>query len=305
MLKKQTKTPLLCLIVILLLLAGCKGKPADSRPLIITSIYPYQLLIQDLVGDSVRVQSIIPANASPHTFSAKPADLRSLDEAKLLVMNGLDLEGELFKAFLQRKDKLVDISTLVDLPLVDKDEPTSDHDHHHGGHDPHLWLSPQFLIKITIQMGDRLQTAFPHLAQTIGANTASLVASLAGLHQQISSERSQYSNPALITYHDSFHWFARDYDIEVLGTVQSSPGTEPTPKQLTQLGDSIRANKIKAIFVEPQMDRRSAKVLAAEFGLQILELDPLGDSIKAQHIGDLLWTNWQRMKQGWDAAVSP
>lgn len=286
---------LFLLFFILILIYGCKPKAVDTRPLILTSIYPYQILVQELVGDSIAVKSIIPANASPHTFSAKPADLKALDTAELLIINGLGLEAELSQAFKERSAKLIDISELFD--FKQDTEPIPSHDHQ--GLDPHIWLSPRIMLRATLLLSDQLQTKFPTSAQTIGQNAMRLMADLTALHQDITNERAAVANPILITYHDSFHWFCKDYDISVAATVQSSPGQEPSPKQLTQLGTLIQANQIRAIFVEPQMDKRSAKVLADEFKLNILELDPLGHSFNSARITDLIWTNWQVMRQSW------
>jgi len=305
--RKQIAIPLMGLCL-LMLLTGCKAGSQDQRPLIVTSIYPYQLLIQELVGDSIQVRGLIPANASPHSWSAKPADLKSLDDARLLVMNGLGLEAELTHAFEERGAKLVNISKLLKLDMEEPHEEDEQqhaeaeagHDHAHTGLNPHIWLSPQLLLRATIMLSDELQTRFPDRAAAIGRNTTRLMSDLAALHQQITSERAALNSPYLITYHDSFHWFAGDYDIEVSGTVQSSPGKEPTAKELALLGALIKTKHIKAIFVEPQMDKRSAKVLADEFELAILELDPLGHSLKPTRIIDLIWSNWERMKLAWD-----
>ena len=275
-------------LLILLIGSGCKPKPKDERPLIITSIYPYEILLQELVGDNVRVKSLIPASASPHTWSPKAKDIRKLDEAKLLVMNGLGLEEQLTDAFKQRSDKLIDMAALIKIPPPEKSRSKEIN--------PHIWLSPQYLIRMAMMLADQLQSYFPEQTALINQNTMTLVNNLSSMHQQISKDRAVMDNPAIITYHDSFHYFALDYGIAVPATVQTSPGKEPTSKELAKIGNIIKANKINAIFVEPQMDKRSAKVLADEFDLQIQTLDPLGHEFRAKRITDLIWTNWQNIK---------
>jgi len=284
-------------LLLLIISSGCKAKPKDERPLIITSIYPYEMLLQEMVGDGVRVQSLIPASASPHTWSPKAKDIKKLDEAKLLIMNGLGLEEQLTDAFKQRSDKLIDLSALIG---VQQAEATEKHQHaeghHHGDINPHIWLSPQYLIRMAMMLADQLQSHFPEQTAAINQNTMTLVNNLSSMHQQISKDRATMDNPVIITYHDSFHHLAKDYDIKVAATVQPSPGKEPTSKELAALGKIIKANNITTIFVEPQMDKRSAKVLADEFTLDILTLDPLGHEFKVKRITDLIWTNWQNIK---------
>lgn len=277
-------------LLLLLIFAGCKAKQKDERPLIITSIYPYQILLQELVGDNVRVQSLIPASASPHTWSAKAKDIKAMDEAQLLVMNGLGLEAQLTQAFKERADKLIDISSLINISTRDSLAKES-----HEDQNPHIWLSPQLMMRAVLMLSDALQSHFPEQTAVINQNTMTLINNLSTMHQQISKDRATMDNAILITYHDSFHYFAQDYDIQVPSTVQQSPGKEPSSKELAYLGAIIKTMKIKTIFVEPQMDKRSAKVLADEFDLKIQTLDPLGHDIKAKRITDLIWTNWQRI----------
>lgn len=296
--KYLKKGMLVTLLAVLLLLLGCKAKINDERPLIVTSIYPYQMLLQELMGDAVRVQSLIPAAASPHTWSAKPKDLKALDGAQLLVMNGLGLEEQLTNAFEERAEKLVNISSLIKLAPSSDADSLSQPDSEHKGQNPHIWLSPQKMIRVVLMLADELQKRFPDQKLTINQNAVNMVNSLSEMHQQISKERAAINNPILITYHDSFHYFADDYDIRIPSSVQQSPGKEPTAKELAYLGAIIKTMHIKTIFVEPQMDQRSAKVLADEFDLKIMTLDPLGHSFKAKRITDLIWTNWQRIKMG-------
>ena len=292
--------PVLLLTMILLCTLSCTSKKTD-QDLVVVTIYPYELLIRQLTGDSLQVVTLIPPNASPHTWSPKPSDLRALEDADLMISNGLGLETHLQQTLSQAGDKHVSIATLIGMK-----EPVEDHDaegteHHEHEVNPHIWLSPQYLIKATVQLNDILQTRFPHLKTIINKNSIELIQQLTAIHTQIKTERGTFGDVALISYHDSFHYFVDDYDIRNLGSVQSSPGKEPTPQELKALGKLIQENKIKAISVEPQMERRSAKVLAEEFNLKIVELDPLGNSLrpKPTSLLDVINTNWQNMKQGW------
>lgn len=274
------------LAVGVLLISSCKAPRPKPESLILTSIHPYELLVRQLVGDSIQVQTLLPPNASPHNYSPRPSDLKAISDCSLFISNGLDLEHSLQQSLKQIGGKHVEIAELLQPDLA----PNAN---------PHFWLSPQLLIQITLKLSDELQSRFPALASTIGANTAELVRQLSALHLQISQERSTYSDPGLITYHDSFEHFMRDYGIADLGSVQSSPGREPTAGELTELGKQIKAHRVKAIMVEPQLDRKSARVLANEFKLQLVELDPLGYSFKPATVMDIVLNNWERMKLAW------
>ena len=125
-----------------------------------------------------------------------------------------------------------------------------------------------------------------------------LTANLLALHLQITRERGTFEAPAVVTYHDSFQYFLDDYAITLAGMVMESPGKEPGPRELAKLADAIKTQQVRCIFVEPQFDRKAATVLAKEHNLKLVELDPLGATLKANSIMDMLLTNWERMKQG-------
>lgn len=273
------------------LLTGCQTQSADKRPLIVVSIHPYELLVKQLVGEDFRVETLIPPGASPHTYSPRPQDLKNLKQARLVLINGFGLEKNLHQALDKLGDKCVSAEALLAGKITPEPE----------GINPHIWLSPRKLEILTLGLNARLQKEFPSHKELIATNAGSLYTDLAGLDEQLRSERAAYGKTPVITFHDSFHHLFRDYGIDYLGSVQESPGSEPTPRELARLGQLIKDNGVKAICVEPQFDRRSAAALVREFGLKIVVLDPLGSSLKPQpqSLTDIIRANWQNLKQTW------
>ncbi len=274
--------------VLVIALAACSPRQDSSKPLIAVSIHPYALLLQDICGPSVQVEAIIPADASPHTWSPKPSDLRKLEDAKLIVINGLGLEQGLDQALKGREAK-----TVVAAQLPGVLSPPAE-----GEENPHLWISPLKVMALVRGLADPLQESFPALRDSIAARTQNLSAQLLALHLQITRERGTFGSPSVVTYHDSFQYFLDDYAIGLAGMVMSSPGTEPGPRELATLADAIKSKGVRSIYVEPQLDRKAATVLAKEHDLKLIELDPIGATLKARTIMDMLLTNWERMKQG-------
>ncbi len=279
-------------ILLLLLILGCGRSGSDERPLVVATIHPYELLLRELLGPEFEVRTLIPANASPHSYSPAPQDIAVLHEAELVFSNGLGLEHEFERAFSALGERHVRAEDLLGKALAGPET------------NPHVWLSPVLMQELTQKLGERLQKAFPEQAESIAHNSRNLGDQLAALDEKIQRERASLGPTPLITFHDSFHHLNSDYRIDNLGSVQSSPGREPTPRELADLGELIRTNGVRAICVEPQMDRRSAEVLAREFGLQVVELDPLGFSLEAETLPDLIEINWERMLQTWSQGAS-
>lgn len=306
------KTALIVLCLYLLLAGACgkaKDAEAEARPLILCSIHPYELLLQQLVGDGIEVKSLIPPNASPHTFSPTPADLKDLHRAELIVSNGLGLEhlveqamGNLDAKQLVVADMLKDLIELDSLKQVryqqlGGEEGEESYGHQHAAIDPHLWTSPRLLQKLCTKLKNELVPLFPDFAPVINHNHDIIIKELEALDTRILRERQGFDQPAILTYHNSFHYFTRDYNIHYAGWVQSSPGKEPSLRELAALGATIRNFKIKAIFIEPQQNPKSAEILAKEYKLKLETLDPLGGSLPVKTVAELIAANWQVMKQ--------
>jgi zinc transport system substrate-binding protein len=268
-------------------LNSCKKAVDSPSNLIVVSIYPYELLLKQMVGPKIEVRTLIPPNFSPHTYNPSPAELKSLYDADLVFSNGYGLETNIQTALNALGDKHLTAEQLLQLPQKE-DNPN-----------PHIWLSPRLMKKLVSELEGPLQRTFPSYKDSISYHCRELISQFSSLDSLIIQERAQFSHTPIITYHDSFHYFIQDYQLDYLGSIQSSPGQEPTPKELVYLGDLIKANQVKAIFVEPQMDRKSANVLAKEFHLQVIELDPLGQTLNAQSLPEVILINWNRMKQAW------
>jgi len=271
----------------LLALNSCKKAVDSPSNLIVVSIYPYELLLKQMVGPEIEVRTLIPPNFSPHTYNPSPAELKSLYDADLVFSNGYGLEINIQTALNALGEKHLSAEQLLQLPQKEENP------------NPHIWLSPRLMKKLVSELEEPLQRTFPSYKDSISFHCRELISQFSSLDSLIIQERTQFSHTPIITYHDSFHYFIQDYQLDYLGSIQSSPGQEPTPKELVYLGDLIKANQVKAIFVEPQMDRKSANVLAKEFHLQVIELDPLGRTINAQSLPKLILINWNRMKQAW------
>jgi zinc transport system substrate-binding protein len=299
------------LLLLLLLLPACKAPKApnqEEKQLILTSIYPYELLVKQLVGDAIEVRSLIPQNASVHSFNPQPSHLKDIHKADLILINGLGLEN-MFEQQLQNAgeklivaaDLLKDLIALDSLNMVRENlmhaHSDNEDEHHHSFGDPHLWTSPQMMMKLSTKLKAELVSRFVDFAPLINHNYDELFRQLTEADSKIQSERNNLQNPALVTYHNSFHYFTRDYDIHYLGWVQSSPGKEPSARDLADLGNKIKEHKVKMIFKEPQENPKSAEVLAREYSLKLGTLDPIGASLNVHSIPELILENWNAMKQ--------
>jgi ABC-type Zn uptake system ZnuABC Zn-binding protein ZnuA len=217
-----------------------------------------------------------------------------LQKADVIIANGLGLETNLEKALTRFSTKLVIASTLVDKKMLlnDLDEPSQ------GNPNPHIWTSPALLTQIIIGLSNDLGKRYPMHKDAIAANARKTIMELNQVDSKIKLEKDRYPKATIVTLHDAFVYFFEYFKIDYIGSIQPSAGKDPAPKQLSDLADKVKANHIKSIYIEPQMNPKPAETLATELNLKVLKYDDLGTTLSAKTISEYLWQNWLSFKAG-------
>jgi len=277
-------------LFIILLLFSCKGE--EKQIDLLATIHPYFLVLQELAGDRMSVGVLMPPNASPHTYSPTPSDIRKLQKARLVVANGLGLEGALLRRLITMKER-----TIFAGPSVYMHRDHHVHEHALDTGDPHLWMNREALISVAHRIIDRLKKVDPPGKNTYNKNLASFISSLTRVEQKIRKERKKYRNPGILTFHDAFYHFRKQYGIKLIAAVTGSPGRQPSSKHLITIGKKIRKHSLRTIFIEPQLNPKAARIIAREFGLSVAILDPLGATTGVKTIAEHFERSWHTIKK--------
>jgi len=303
---KRINLILLTVLISLFLLTACGPRTVSGKekPLIVTTIYPYELIVKQLVDTLFTVQTLLPAGASPHTWSPTPQDIMMLGKADMIVANGLGLEANLEKTLMKVGYKHVNTSVFVAKNQLITSGDTHGEEHEeeehrpHGDANPHIWTSPELLTQIIMGLSIELSNRYPNHKDSFESNSRLMIMELNRADSRIRLERDSRVNPAVITLHDAFVYFFKYFNIDYIGAVQPSAGKDPAPRQLKELADKVRTKYIKAIFIEPQMNSQPAEVLAQELNLKVLKYDDLGTTTDAKTISEYLLWNWNAIKAG-------
>jgi len=253
-----------------------------SRLAILTSFAPIHSLALNVAADAADVSVLIPPATGPHDYAFSPSDMAKLSHADVLIVNGVDLEKWLDKGVKSAGKKnlqIIDSSRGIDLisglqirKLAGvESEPDSDA----GGPNPHIWLSPRNAITQVKNIRDGLMARDPENAQAYRKNADAYINRLVALDKDIVAVTSPLANKTLITFHDTFPYFARDYGFTVAATFEQFPGKEPSPKAIKQLRETIASAHVVALFSEPQYSARAMQVFAREFKIPVVQLDPM------------------------------
>jgi len=283
------------------LLAACQGMTSSSnasgsggRIRVFTTTTVFADIIRNVGGDLVDVTSLVPKNGDVHTFEPKPADVRSVAQAKLLVMNGLGLDDWLAKTISNASSSGTPLVKLaVDLPgvpLLPGESP--------GTQNPHLFMDPTYVELYVDRIAAALKQIAPAEASRIDAQVAAYKSRLAELDTWVRDQVSTIppQNRKLVTFHDAFPYYAREYGITIVGVAVNAPGQDPSAGYTAALIDAIRKAGVKAIFSESQFPAKLVDQLAAETGTKVvanLYDDALGDPPVTSYEAVIRWDTQQ------------
>ena len=269
----KRKNMLFCLLASLcLLLTGCGGTNTagggkDGSFHIVTSFYPmYVATINITQGvDGVTVTNMTkPQTGCLHDYQLMTEDMKTLEKADAFVINGAGMESFLDKVVEQQKNlKIIDASKGIEL-LKDDDE-----------ENPHVWLSVTDAILQVKNIAEQLKAADPKHADAYEKNAAAYIKKLEALKAEMHAELDTVPNKDIVTFHEAFPYFAKEFGRNIISVVEREPGTEPTPAELQATIEQVKKLPVKVLFTEPQYSPSAAETIARETGAKIYTLDPV------------------------------
>ena len=254
-------------------LAGCVATEASALAPDLPSPEPGAIrvvatttVLADLVarvgGSLVRVTSLVPKGGEIHTFDPRPSTLIAISEASLIVANGLGLDEPLtdLVATVGSRGPVIQLGEGLARTALIADE---------GQPNPHAWLNVAYARLYVAAIASALKSALPTRAAVIDAQAAAYDARLAELDAWTRARLAAVpaANRKVIVLHDAFPYFANAYGLEVIGSVISSPGQDPSAGEITALLAAIKASGARAIFSEAQFSDKLAGAIAAEAGV--------------------------------------
>ena len=235
--------------------AGCgdagQGSGADGRLQVATTVAPITSIVAAIGGDRVRITGIVPEGTNSHTFEPKPSVAELLSRIDVLYVNGLKLEEptkHLAEENMSDDAEIVELGTQSIAPAeyaYDFSFPKSG-----GKPNPHLWTDPKYAVRYAAVVRDDLARRDPAGSDHYGGNLERFEAKVDALDRAMRASFATIprAKRKLLTYHDAYAYFGRDYGWDIIGAIQLSDFEDPTPKDVARLIDQVRAEKVPAIF---------------------------------------------------------
>jgi len=274
---KKTISRTCAAILVLSLLSGClKEAPAgnsasgsdDGKRTVVTSFYPiYISTINVTQGiDSVDVINMTPAQTGClHDYQLKPRDLETLGHADAFIINGAGMESFMSDVMTQRPGlTVVDASRGIEL-LTDQ----------LGEKNPHVWVSITDTMAQVQNIADGLAALDPKNAIRYKQNASLYLAKLNVLREKAAKDLSSLKTRDIVTFHEAFPYFAKEFHLNILAVIERDPGTAPTAKELEAIIAIVKESGVKTLFTEPQYSSKVARLIADATGAKIYTLDPV------------------------------
>lgn len=276
-----------------------KEKAAASERLILCSFQPMYVATLNIAAGvpGVKVENMAgPQTGCLHDYQLTPKDMARLEKASLFVANGAGMESFLEDLLKSRKDLgVVEASRGIEL-LPEHSEPEGhesheehgheehgkkkDHGHEAEGHEhgaagnPHVWVSVTGAIAQARNITEQLAALDTANAALYRKNGARYVASLDSLRLRMHAALDSIPSRDIITFHEAFPYFAKEFGLRIVDVIQREPGSEPNAAELAATVKTVKSRKVKALFAEPQYPAKAAQAVARETGIPVRILDP-------------------------------
>jgi zinc transport system substrate-binding protein len=264
------------LYFLILLLAACQSKPKDGRELVSVSILPQKYFVDQIAGNLLQVNVLVPPGSSPHNYSILPSQMKDLAKSKAWLQIGLlTFEDAL-------KDKLADINKNLSIvncsegitPIAGSECEEEGHEHAaNEAFDPHVWLAPAESKIIARNTLNALKVGLPQYATTFESNYIRFIARIDSVSVVIDQKLAPLKNRNILIFHPALAYYARQFGLKQIA--MELDGKEPSPRHMKEIVDLAHEQHIHVIFIQKEFDAAFAQQLSSEIEGKVVIIDPL------------------------------
>jgi ABC-type Zn uptake system ZnuABC Zn-binding protein ZnuA len=245
------------LVVPFLLVAGACGSAggsvasSDGRLKVVTTVAPITSIAASVIGTNADITGVVPEGTNSHTFEPAPSVAKVLSAADVIFVNGLKLEDptvELARKNLKKGARIVSVGDVV-LPeadyIFDFSFPKAE-----GKPNPHLWTDPLYAKKYAEVVKSTLSEVDPGNAAAYDKNYSAFATKVDEFDEAMRASFATMTadQRKLLTYHDAYAYFAKDYGWQVIGAIQVGSFEDPSPREVAALIGQVRDERVRAIF---------------------------------------------------------
>jgi zinc transport system substrate-binding protein len=251
------------------LLGACGSSRAGGggEPRVVASFYPLAYVAERIAGDRAEVMNLTPPGAEAHDIELTSSQVIELSEADLVLYLRGGFQPAVEDLAADVGDAAVDVSEGQEtLPATEEEE---------GAFDPHIWLDPTRLARISELVFERLAEADPTNADAYRADNDALIEDLENLDRDFEEALANCASRDIVTSHEAFGYLAARYDLAQIGIAGLDPEAEPSPQRIAEVTDFVSRHDVTTIFFETLVSPEVAETIATETGASTAMLNPL------------------------------
>lgn len=253
------------IILLGLVIIGCTISPSEGNTETkdkihaVTTIGMITDIVKNIGGEHVTVQGLMGPGVDPHLYQASEGDVSKLSNADIIFYNGLHLEAQMVEIFEKMKRTKMTVAVTEHVPR----EILLDFAAFPGQYDPHVWFDVTLWIQAAERVRDALVEYDPEHRDTYSTNAVAYIQKLNDLHAYVKQRAEELleQQRILVTAHDAFSYFGRQYGFTVKGLQGISTESEAGTRDVQNLAQFIVDQKIKSIFVESSVPERNIKAV--------------------------------------------
>jgi zinc transport system substrate-binding protein len=256
-----------------------------SEPRVLVSIKPLALIAQDLLGDLVPVETLLPPVADPHHYSLRVSDRRRIEEADLIVWMGPDIER-----FLVKPLKPLDKSKKIVVANAEGSENTDKKTPHGETSDLHTWLNPEIAIAMSKSLAQHLGELYPDLKPSIDVRLVDRIAALTKLDQQLRQRLARYQGKAFLADHPAYDVLVETYGLIQVESVQKHDDLGLSARHLGYLNQVVTAQQPSCLLVRQGQQNKTLQAWSERWQLPLVSVDIMGSDPTITNYQSLLTT---------------
>lgn len=265
------------LISLSMLIVSCQNHPAEKLDEITVSIEPQKFFIEQLLGDSIPINVMIPSGANHATYAPSPEQLKNLAKSKLYVKVGhLNFEKVWHDKIVSINNKITWINQSKYIKVINNHHHEDQEHSCNGDIDPHIWTSPKQVLTMLDALKEELLNTYPNNKDFINANFHDFIHQIEALDNRCIALHDKNPDLHFMIFHPAYSYFARDYGFTQLSI--EFEGKKPTPAALKKTIQLAKEKNIKTIFIQKEFDISNAEVIAEEIGAKIIQVNPLSEN---------------------------
>ncbi len=267
---------ILVVIIAILIITGCNNRAKsiesnnnkEENLIIYATFYPMYYIAREIAQEKADIVQMIPSGVEPHTWEPTLKTMAELKDSDIFIYNGVGMERWADKIIASLKEnnvRVIEASQGLDL--------IKGEGNHGDDYDPHTWVSPINLKNQSVNVLKALIEIDEENKEYYNNNYENLMVKLDALDKDIRSSIETFNTKTIVTSHEAFGYFAKEYGLIQIPIRGISPENEPSPAKLAEIINLCKENNIKYIFAEKFINPKLSQLIADEIGGELLSLN--------------------------------